>query len=456
MTEEETIITPDELIEALDGRRYIALRSRFKHLEAADIAESMCDLDAGMCALAFRLISSERKAEVFSYLPSEQQQGLLDIFPDDAVTVLLNEMEPVDRTQLLEDLPPELSSKFIERLNPEERGMAWRLLSYPEDSVGRIMSPEFFSTLAGIRVSEAIEHVRWNAARYPEEALNQIFVVDADGKYLGDVSIGALFVAEDNNDLVENIVGSSYVTLSAFDDREMAVDSFRKYDKSALAVIDDNNILVGLVSSDDVFDVAEEEATEDIQQFGGIASLEDSYFQTSLMVLLKKRAGWLALLFLGGLFSGKALRNYEEAIASYAFLVFFLPLIISSGGNTGSQAASLVIRSLAIREFDLEDWYRVLGREILTGVGLGVVLGVMGFFCTLFWGLSATVGGIVFLSLIGVVIFGTIMGSMLPFLLKRVGLDPAVSSSPLIASLVDLFGILIFFNIAIFVMKHFP
>ncbi len=455
MVEEKTIITPEEVMDALEQRKYIALRSRFKHLEPADIAEAMEELDASRCTLAFRLIASERKAEVFSYLPFEQQQSLLDVFPDDAVTVLLNEMEPVDRTQLLEDLPPELSSKFIERLDPEERGMAWRLLSYPEDSVGRMMSPEFFSTLAGIRVSEAIEHVRWNAARYPEEALNQIFVVDAQGKYLGDVSIGALFVAEDNNDLVENIVGSSYVTLSAYDDREVAVDAFRKYDKSAIAVIDDVGCLVGLVSSDEVFDVAEEEATEDIQQFGGSASLEDSYFQTALIVLLRKRAGWLAVLFLGGLWAGRALKGFEDAIASYAFLVFFLPLIISSGGNTGSQAASLVIRSLAIREFNLKDWYRVLAREVVTGIGLGIVLGCMGFTCALFWGLSPIVGGIVFLSLIGVVLFGTVIGSMLPFILKKVGLDPAVSSSPLIASLVDLFGILIFFNIALLVMKHF-
>lgn len=455
MEENRELLTPEEVTDAIQRKAYNFLRRRFQNLEPVDVAEAIAEQSPDVCATLFRLITSDAKPEVFSYLPFELQKALLEIFPDDAVTVLLNEMEPVDRTQLLEELPIEISSKYILRLDPDERTMAWRLLSYPEDSVGRIMSPEVFAIKAGQSVGRAIEYVRWNASRYPEEALGQIFIVDEEGRYLGDTSLGALFVADDTNEKVETLAGPAYVALSAYDDDTVAVEVFRKYDRHAIAVVDDNNRLLGVVSSDDVFDIAEEEATEDIQQFGGAGALEDSYFQTPLSVLIRKRAGWLSLLFLGGLWAGRALKGFEDEIATYAFLVFFLPLIISSGGNSGSQAASLIIRGIAVREFNLSDWHKVLLRELMAGLGLGLILGVMGFVCALFWGLGPLVGLIVFCSLVGVVIFGAVCGGMLPFLLKRIGLDPAVSSSPLIASLVDLFGIIIFFNIALYFMKIF-
>jgi magnesium transporter len=353
----------------------------------------------------------------------------------------------------LEELPPELSSKFILRLDPEERRIARRLLSYPEDSVGRLMSPEFFSITAGMTIAQGIEFIRWNASRYPEEALTQIFVVNTDGRYLGDTSLGSLFVADDTTDKVENIVGSSYVTLSAFDDESAAVDMFRKYDRASIPVVDHEGRLVGMVTADDVFDVAEEEATEDIQQFGGAGVLEDSYFDTHLLVLLRKRAGWLLLLFLGGIGSGHALKSFQNTISAYTFLIIFLPLIVSSGGNSGSQAASLVIRGLAIKELELRDWYKVLIREFLSGAGLGCVLGAIGYGFSMMWGLEPLAASVVAFSLIGVVTFGSVIGSMLPFVLKRIGVDPAVSSSPLIASLADIFGILIFFNFALILLR---
>lgn len=452
--EEQNLLGSEEVAAAIASKSFNYLRRTFKSLEAPDIAEALADLSPADKVATFRLIEKARKAEVFSYLSLDDQKSVLEVFPEDLATFVLNEMEPVDRTQLLEELPPELSSKFILRLDPEERRIARRLLSYPEDSVGRLMSPEFFSIPAGMTVAQAIEYIRWNASRYPEEALTQIFVLNSEGCYLGDTSLGALFVADDTTARVEDMIGSSYVTLSAYDEESAAVDMFRKYDKASIPVVDHDGRLVGLVTADDVFDVAEEDATEDIQQFGGAGVLEDSYFETPLLVLLRKRAGWLLLLFLGGLGSGHALHSFEKTIAAYAFLIIFMPLIVSSGGNSGSQAASLVIRGLAIKEFELKDWYRVLFREIVAGFGLGLILGCIGFgFASFFWGLQPIAACVVAFSLIGVVVFGSVVGSMLPFVLKRFGVDPAVSSSPLIASLADIFGIMIFFNFAILLLS---
>jgi magnesium transporter len=451
--EQEKILTREDLEQALERKIFKSLRLKFKQLEAVDIAEGIIQLHPEKCLQLFRLVALHKRVEVFARIPFELQETMLAMFRDDEVTFLLNEMEPVDRTQLLEKLPEEMSSKFILRLDPEERQIARRLLAYPEDSVGRIMSPEFLSVRAGMRVSEAIEYIRWNASRYPEELIHQIFVVNAEGKYLGDITLGGLFVSDDASQQVENLVLAAYVALKASDDESVAVDYFRKYEKNIIPVVDEDARLQGVVMADDVFDVAEEEATEDIQQFGGSAILENSYFNTPILTLMRKRAGWLGVLFVGGLWTGHALKYYQEAIISYAFLVIFMPLLISSGGNSGSQAASLIIRGIAVKEMRMTDWYKVFMREAVTGVCLGIFLGAMGYIFAVYTGHEPRVGVIVGLSLVGIVLLGAIVGSMLPFILKLARLDPAVSSSPLIASLVDLMGILIFFNIALHVMN---
>lgn len=453
---EQHHLNSENLRAAVNDRRYNWIRQVFKTTEPADIAILLSKYETSGSILLFRLISKDRKAEVFSHLPFETQEELLNAFPEDAVTVLLNEMEAVDRTMLLEELSPEISSKFIAKLNPEERKIAWHLLSYPEDSVGRIMSPECLVIKARQTISAAIDYIRWNAPNFSESMLQQVFVVDDNGIYLGDISLAGLFVAEDTRATVETIMSASYVTLSPYDEQSAAVDLIRKYDKSHVAVVGNRGGLKGVVTADDVFDVAEEEATEDIQQFGGSAILEDSYFQTSLLVLMRKRAGWLALLFCGGIGTGQVLKNFNSSINQFAFLVVFMPLIISSGGNSGSQAASLIIRGLAIREMELSDWSKIFFRELATGLGLGTILATMGFLTASLWGLPPIEALIISLSLVSVVVLGAVTGAMLPFILKFLKLDPAVSSSPLIASLVDFFGLLIYFSIAVSILGRFP
>lgn len=433
----------------LQDKKFNELRRVFKELATADIAESLDDLDSNELVAAFRLVSHRRKTDVFSYLTTEGQQDILRLLPEDAVTVLLNEMEGDDRTTLLESLDDELASKYILQLEPEERRLAWRLLSYPEDSVGRLMSPVFFSVPSGLNISQAIEYIRWNASNYPEESLSQILVVDQREIYKGDISLAALFVCEDTSSIIDSLIQESYVTVSPYEERGSLVDLFRKYDKPSLPVVDHKGRVVGLVTSDDIFDIAEEEATEDIHQFGGTQTLEDSYVETSLFSLLQKRIGWLVVLFFGGLWSAHALKVFEDEIARYAFLIFFLPIIISSGGNSGSQTASLIIRGLAIKELKISDWFFVLRREIVMGGMLGSILAGLGFACAYFWELPVRVGMTVGIALVCAVSFGSICGGMLPFLLKKLGLDPAVSSSPLIASMSDLFGIIVFFELAV-------
>ena len=439
----------------LRQKDYSKLRHSFKVTEVADIAEAAQGLEPLEIMTLLRLVPRVRRAGVFSYLPREKQEVLLTELPDLSITALLNDMEPDDRTKLLEELTPEITDTILQRLNPSERRVAFQLLSYPEESVGRLMNPEFVTVQLGMRVSDAVEYVRWNAARYSEEILNKVFVIDVRGHYLGEVSLPGLLIADPSSQPVDAVISKAQVFLLATDHQTKAVDFFRKYGRTIIPVLDEQGILLGVVTADDVFELAEEEATEDIQQFGGTATLEDSYFDTPVWLMIRKRAGWLAILFLGGNFTSNAMHHYDGAIQSMRYLVYFLPLIISSGGNSGSQAASLIIRGLAVREMRLADWLKILKRELVMGFSLGLILGLLGFVRAVTWGEGVRVGLIILISLIGVVTLGAVVGSMLPFLLKRLNLDPAVSSSPFIASLVDLFGIVIFFEVALFFAKYF-
>ena len=446
-------IQPDDLRRLRLSRQFKSLRQLFRDHEVADIGEALSEVDIDECVVYLRLVPRDKRAELFSFMPVKRQEELIEELPDNVVEMLVNEMEPDDRTRLLEELPFEIRGRVLLKLSPEERRMAWQLLSYPEDSVGRLMTPEFITLRVHDTVSAGLARLRWDP-NYPEEQLLYLFVTDEEGKYLGEVSLASLVLADPPTRKIGDIMNTTSIVLRAGDDQESAVDHFRKYDRPFLPVVDDDSVLVGMITSDDVFDVAEEEATEDMAAFGGSSTLEDSYFQASLWQLFSKRVGWLAMLFVGGILTAGVLRHYEALTASMVWLVFFVPLIISSGGNTGSQAAALVIRGIAVREMALRDWYRVLWRELVVGTTLGLGLGVMGFITARYWDLSEVVGFVVFLALVGIVIFGAVTGAMLPFIFKRLNLDPAVSSSPLLASLVDIFGVLFFYNTAQWVISY--
>lgn len=438
----------------VDDRDFIQLRRIFKEAEDADLGEVLTSIDIEEGLVLFRLVPSSKRPTVFAYLPNDRQQRFLESLPDIVVTVLLNDMAPDDRTKLLEDMPEDMRTQILMRLSPEERRQAFELLSYPENSVGRLMNPEFLALREDMTVRQALEYIRWSA-EYPEEMVHHAFVVDTKGHYLGDVSLSGLVLADTDRLTVGSLMQTRATALNVKDDQEKAVDFVRKYDRSYVPVVDDLGILEGILTSDDVFDVAEEEASEDIQQFGGHSALEHSYFLTPLKSLIRKRAGWLCVIFVGELFTGTALRHYDSEIANMRFLVYFIPLILSSGGNSGSQAASLIIRGLAVKEIDPKDWLRVVGRETVAGLMLGLILGVIGFVRAMTWGNTVAVGIMVGCALVGVVMLGSIIGSMLPMLFKRLNMDPAVSSSPFIASLVDVVGIVMLFEIAHLMVTHF-
>jgi magnesium transporter len=368
-------------------------------------------------------------------------------------------MSPDDRTALLEEMPSAAARQLIKLLTPEERRIAQALLGYPEGSVGRLMTPDFIAVHDEWTVKEVLDYVRENGQ--DSETLNVIYVVDDRGKLIDDLRIRE-FLLKPLTVKVGEIRDQTFVALRVNDSQEEALNAFRKYDRVALPVLDSSGVLVGIVTSDDMLDVAEEEATEDIQKLGGLEALDEPYTTIPLLRMVKKRATWLIILFLGEMLTATAMQGYNGEIEKAAILAMFLPLIISSGGNSGSQATTLVIRAMALGELRLRDWFRVVRKELLSGFSLGLILGGIGFlriavwqylhiydYGRYHWLVGLTVGA----SLVGVVLWGTLSGAMLPFLLRRCGLDPATSSAPFVATLVDVTGLLIYFNVALFILR---
>ena len=449
-----TPLSAEAVQSALDYRDFRALRQDFKDNELADIADVFSEFGISSCIVLFRLVPRARRADLFAYLPFERQEELLEELPDVIISALLNQMEPDSRTRLLEDLPLELRNKILLLLDPRERQVARELLSYPESSVGRLMTPEVLSLSSTMTVAEALEKIHWNT-RLPTDYLNYLYVTGASGELIGEVSLATLVVSDPRSQPISGVMKKNHVALEPGQDEAEAVEIFRKYDTHFIPVVDDNRKLLGIVTSDDVFDVAEEEATEDIQQFGGHQALEDSYFQTPFFTMVRKRAGWLAVLFVSGFISGEALRSYEDLLSKWGFLVFFLTTINSTGGNSGTQTASLIIRGLAINEISLRDVWKVLRKELLIGIALGLVLSLIGVGRALSWGLGFKVALVIGSVVTMVVLVGVITGSMLPFLFRAIRLDPAVVSSPFISTIMDLTSVLLLFNVAGLVMKFF-
>jgi magnesium transporter len=357
-------------------------------------------------------------------------------------------MSPDDRTQLLEELPASVTKQVLALLNPSERAIAKRLLGYPEESIGRLMTPEFISVRADWTVQEALDHIRRHGK--DSETLNMISVVDNNSKLIDDLRVRQLLLA-DPQAHVSSLVDGNFISLKAGDDQELAVQVFKEYDRVAFPVTDSSGVLLGIVTWDDVFDVAEEEATEDIHKIGGSEALDQPYMQVSLGELVRKRGGWLIFLFLGQLLTLNAMGLFADRLNEAIVLAIFVPLIISSGGNSGSQAATLVIRAMALEEVELSDWWRVMRREVLFGVTLGVSLAMIGCLRILagdFGGDWPRLALAIGLALVCVVIWGVLIGSMLPFVMRRLGADPATSSTPFVATIVDVTGLMLYLTIA--------
>ncbi len=404
--------------------------------------------------LVFQALSEEKRVALFTYFSFDLQRETLSRLPAESVASLLNALAPDDRTQLLERLPESVTQQLLKYLSPTERKLTIKLLGYPEDSVGRLMTPDFIAIGLDWSVKEVLDTVREKGR--DSETINVIYAVDKEGKLIDDFRLRQfLFAPLDMK--AEELSDHHFLALKVNDTEETAIAAFNKYGRLALPVVDKQGVMLGIVTIDDIMNITVDRDTEDIHMIGGSSALREPYLKLPIFYLIRKRASWLILLFLGELLTASAMGFFQDEISRAVVLALFLPLIISSGGNAGTQASTLVIRALVLGELKLRDWWRVLRREIFSGFFLGLILGVVGFLRISLWSAFSTLYGphwlliafTVFASLIAVVLWGALAGALLPLILKRCKIDPAVASAPFVATLVDVTGIVLYFTVAL-------
>ncbi len=426
-------------------------------IDLAELAEAWWILSAEDRIEGFRLLDPADAEEFFFDLSAHDQFELLMALRPAERRLWLRLLPPDDAADLIQEAPEDQRTSLLGLLDDATRREVTALLAYEEDEAGGLMSSRFARVRPDMRVDEAIAYLRRQAVGAMEpETIYYVYVLDNAQRLLGVVSFRQLFGSPGER-LVRDIMESEVVAAPDSMDQEAVARLFAEYDLLALPVIDENRVLRGVITVDDIVDVVEEEATEDIQKLGGMEALEEPYLRTGFGVLLRKRVGWLALLFVGQMLTVSALGWFENALSSVTALTLFIPLIISSGGNSGSQAATLVIRAMTVGEVRLRDWWRVFRRELAAGFTLGAALGLLGLIRVLLGPATGvdykgvhmlSLAPVVALSVLGVVVVGTLVGSMLPFVLRRAGFDPASASAPLVATIVDVSGLIIYFTIA--------
>lgn len=449
-----------EVEELVRGQRYSELREALHLVHPADVGDILATLDPADAALAFRFLQRDDAAKAFAYLAPETQEALIGKLGNEDAARMVEAMSPDDRAKLVDELPEEVAHRLIASFSPESRKVTQAILGYPPRSIGRLMTPEYVRLRPDWTVAKSLEHIRKFGR--DAETINVVYVVDNEGRLVDDLRLRQLLFANPEA-RVEDLMNRSFVVLRADQPQEEAVAAMGRYDRTALPVVDSRGALIGIITADDVADVAQAEATEDIQKLGGVEALEEPYMHTGHVKMYRKRGIWLGLLFVGQTITILVLGRFQERLEQASVLVLFMPLVMSCGGNSGSQAATLVTRALALNEIGPRDWWRIIRKEFLTTLMLGGTLAVMGFLCVEFFTgirqakvaeprhaqlLAATVG----VAILGVVMWGTTLGSLLPLLLKRAKLDPAVASSPMVATLMDASGTLIYLGIAIAIL----
>jgi magnesium transporter len=443
-----------EIDELIRQRNFSALRDALLELHPEDIGEILRDVPPNEQCVIFRLLPRETAAGVVERMNSSAQRRLMRSLGRKEAAEILNAMTPDDRTALLEDLPEALKTQLLRVLSPEEYRIASQLLAYPSDSVGRRMTTQFVAVRDDWTVAQVLRHLRQRKGHGGLTA-EVLYVTDAAGRLVGDLRLRDLVLAETST-VVAQLVNRDVESLRVTDDQETAVRFFQRTGRSSIPVVDSHNMLVGIVTADDVLRIQQRETTEDVLRLGAVEDLGGPYLQVDLFQMLGKRAGWLCALFLGEMLTATAMGYYEEEIARAVVLALFIPLVISSGGNSGSQASTLIVRAMALQNVRLGDWFRVMRRELLAGLVLGSILGTIAFVRIAVWPTRVQLYGEHYLrvaftvgtALVGVVMFGTVTGSMLPFVLRRLGFDPAVASAPFVATLVDVTGLVIYFTVA--------
>lgn len=440
----------EELIQSEDKLR---IQDFLNNQNISDVADLIYENEDYECQIIGHL-SMHRAASVFKILELPTQKRIIHHLPAFTTAELLNELPADDRTAFLAELPSNAVRELVKTLTPEERKITLSLLGYPEGSVGRLMTPDYIYVYENDTVAEVFDTIRKFAKN--SETIDVIYVINQKGELLDDLRIRE-FLMSSPEQTVNELMDGRFIALHAEDDQELANEAFKMNNRVALPVVSRSNKLLGIVTIDDVLWVANEEFSEDMQKMGGTEALDEPYLEMSLIKLFRKRAVWLIILFVGEMFTASVMNYFEGEIQKALVLALFIPLIISSGGNTGSQASTLIIQAMAVGEITIANWWRVMRREIIQGLMLGTTLGIIGFSRVIVWaklipGIYGTheiqIGFTVGFALLGVVLWGTLTGSMLPMVLKRIGADPAVSSAPFVATLVDVTGLIIYFSVA--------
>lgn len=437
---------PIQIHEWIEDRRFGQLKHALADMEIHDLADVLMHLPEKDWAIAFRMLPTDRAAEILSEFEPDMREQLVNSLSSEAVAGIINEMYPDDRTELLEELPGTLAQELLNHLAGNELKIARSLLAYPEDSIGRLMTPEYVAVRSDWTIEQVLRQIRRKASDI--ETFQVIYVVDDRWTLLDEIYLEDVILAEPDQ-LVSELMDNQFASLHARDDQESAVEMFKKYNAVALPVVDSRGTLVGIVTFDDVMDVQEEESTEDIQKMAGMEPLSYSYFGASWSKMLKSRLPWLMMLLAVETSAVLVLRGFEELLA---VLAMFMPLINATAGNTGSQVSGLMIRGMAVMEIDIADWWRVLLREISRGLVMGLILSIMAIGIVLLFGRSTGTALAVGIAMVAAVTLANLLGAMLPFVFRRIGMDPAVTSGPFIACLMDVSSILIFFSIASSIM----
>lgn len=429
----------------IDSKSWITLKEELKKLNPSYIAEALVELPESDQIFVFRLLDRNHAKETFTHLSHSEQQFIIEGLAEyrNELTELLNDLDPDDRTAFFEELPGQVSQKLMQLLSEREREITIRLLGYPEDSIGRLMTPEYVALKANFTVKQALEHIRKFGR--DSETLNILYVVDDKWHLLDDMRIKDLILASPDQ-LISDLMDKHYYALNAYDDQEKAIKVFQDSDRAALPVVDTDGVLVGIVTFDDIIDVLQEETTEDFHRFGSVQDGVVNPLKATIGYLYKKRIVWLVALVFMNVFSGAAIASFEEVIQSVVSLVFFLPLLIDSGGNAGSQSATLMIRSLAVGDVQMKDWFRLLGKELIVSLFLGLTMAFAVSLVATFRAPDIII--VVATTMVLNVIAGSLIGMLLPFIFTQFKTDPATASAPLITSIADITGVVIYFSIA--------
>ncbi len=438
-----------EVEELIAGGDYKLLASFLMRWAVPDVAELILQSSKPNQVLIYRALPRDRAADVFAYMQPEDQDTILRALSDSDTRSLLADLSPDDRTAVFEELPAKVTRRLMQLLSPSDLVEVRQLLGYPPESVGRLMTPDYIRIYEDWTCEQALAHIRKYGR--DSEILNILYVTDKKGKLIDIVRMLRLIMAEPGT-VIKDMLNYNFVSVSAYEDREVAVEMIQRYDINALPVLDSEGVLLGIVTVDDILDVAEEEVTEDIQKGAAMVPLETRYSVATPFHLFRKRIGWLLVLIFVGLISAKVISHYEDYIVEFITLALFMPLVIASGGNCGAQSATLMVRAIATSDLGLDDWMAAITKELVVGILLGVVMALIAAGVGQLYGGDVKLALIVGLSTVAIVFVANTFGALLPFALSRMNIDPATASSPLITSIMDVLGLIIYFSIAVLIL----